>query len=119
MTIKIPGVDAKKGLDLYDGELDLYLTVLRSYADNIPVVLDKLRKVTAETLPNYADTVHGIKGASATIAAEEISNAAMKLENMAMAGDLSGVLAENDFFLKRADCLLKDIQKWLEQNYHA
>jgi len=115
MKIEIPGIDAEKGLDLYDGDFDMYLAVLRSYAAKVPAALNKLRTVTAETLPDYTITVHGVKGTSTNIGAEETRIAASKLEAMAKAGDLSGVLAANETFLKQADKLLKDIQSWLKE----
>ena len=118
MSFTIPGVDVVKGLDLYDDDEDLYLIVLRSYAANTPAALDRLRTVSAETLPDYASAIHGVKGTSANIGAEETRVAALKLEMMAKAGDLSGVLAGNDAFLKHADNLLVGIQQWLE-NYDA
>ena len=116
MRIEIPGVDAEKGLELYDDEEDIYLIVLRSYAANTTTTLDKIRNVSAETLADYTACVHGVKGTSATIGAEETRKAAAKMEVLAKAGDLSGVLAENDAFLKQADKLVADIKSWLEKN---
>ena len=115
MKLNIPGIDAEKGLDLYDDEFDIYLTVLRSYAANTPAVLDKLRKVSAETLPDYAVTVHGVKGTSANIGAEETRKTALKMETLAKAGDLSGILANNEEFLKDADKLIENINLWLKE----
>ena len=116
MKIDIPGIDAEKGLDLYDDDIDIYLTVLRSYAANTPLVLDRLRKVTAETLNDYTANAHGVKGTSANLGAEEIRMTALKMENLAKAGDLQGVLANNDAFLKEADALVANIQNWLKEN---
>ncbi|MCL2138232.1 MAG: Hpt domain-containing protein [Treponema sp.] len=116
MNIEIPGLNVKQGLDLYDGDEELYLIILRSYVDNTPEVLDQIRSVSAETLNNYASAVHGIKGTSANVGAEEIMQTAQKLEIMAKAGDLNGIMAENESFLKRADILIVDIRNWLEQN---
>ena len=116
LTIKIPGLDAEKGLDLFEDDVELYLIVLRSYADNTPPVLDKIRNVSAETLADYAIAVHGIKGTSTTIGAEEIRITAGKLEDLARAGDLNGVLAINDSFLKQTDDLINSIQSWFKQH---
>ena len=116
MKINIPGIDAEIGLDLYDDDEDIYLMVLRSYADNTPAVLDKLRKVSAETLPEYDANAHGVKGTSANIGAEEVRKTALKLETMAKAGDLSGILAINEAFLKDADALIGNIKSWLKEN---
>jgi chemotaxis protein histidine kinase CheA len=115
MKIEIFGIDAEKGLDLYDDDIDLYLIVLRSYALNTPAVLDKLCKVSAETLPDYAAAVHGIKGTSASVGAEKIRETGAKLEALAKVGDLSGILAHNETFLKEARALIDNIKSWLEQ----
>ena len=116
MKIDIPGIDSEKGLDLYDDDLDIYLTVLRSYAANTPTVIDRLRKVSAETLKDYAANAHGVKGTSANIGAEETRKTALKMETLAKAGDLQGVLAHNEAFLKEADTLVANIQNWLREN---
>ncbi|MCL2008399.1 MAG: Hpt domain-containing protein [Treponema sp.] len=115
MEINIPGIDAEKALDLYDDDFDIFLMVLRSYAANTPMVLDRLRSVSAETLADYAANVHGVKGTSANIGAEELRKAALKQEGLAKAGDLSSVLSNNNTFLSDADTLLKNINKWLEE----
>ena len=115
MTINIPGVDAEKGLDLYDDDFDIYLSVLRSYLSNTPSALDKLRNVSAETLQDYAISVHGVKGTSTTIGAEETRKVAYKLEEMAKAGNLTGVLAGNEAFIKQVENLLAGIKSWLEK----
>ena len=115
MKVEIPGIDAEKGLDLYDDDAELYLAVLRSYLSNTPAALDKLRSVSAETLQTYAAVVHGVKGTSTNIGAEETRIAALKLETMAKSGDLSGVLAQNEAFLRQADALLSNIRSWLKQ----
>jgi len=112
--INIPGVNADQALHVFDGDYDLYLTVLRSYADNTPAVLGKIRHVSEDTLPGYAICVHGLKSASGSICAENISERAAELEDMAKAGNLSGVLAENDVFLRDAENLVKGISAWLD-----
>ena len=115
MNIQIPGIDEDKVLDLYEDDLDLYVKVCCSFVSVTPAVLDKLRDVSAETLADYAVFVHSIKGASTSICAEETRKAALNLELMAKAGDLPGVLAENQTFLKNTEKLIGDIRLWLEQ----
>lgn len=116
MAIQIPGIDIEKGLDLYDDDEDIYLQVLESYASNTPAVIEKLKAVSAETLSDYAAIVHGIKGTSANIGAETVREKAKQLETLAKAGDLNGVLAMNDDFIKIANQLLNDIKNWLKNN---
>ena len=116
MNIQIPGVDIDKVVDLYEDDIDLFVTVSRSYISNAPVVLDKLRNVSAETLADYAVSIHSIKGTSATIGAEETRKAALNLEKMAKAGNLSGVLAENQAFIQQTEKLIDDVRRWLDKH---
>ena len=119
MNIEIAGVDIDKVEELYEDDIDLYIKVARSYLSSTPLVLDKMRLIennsTKEALADYAVSVHSIKGTSTTIGAEETRIAALNLEKMAKAGDLSGVLAENPGFLKHMDKLINDISSWLKQ----
>ena len=113
MTIKIPGIDEEKGLSLYGDDYDIYLPVLRSYAVNMPAVIDNLSEVTEQNLPLYAINVHGLKGASGSIGATDVKERAARMEAMAKEGDLSGVVAENEILLDDARKLETNIQSWL------
>ena len=115
MRVAIPGINETDIHDLYDGDLAVYLAVLRSYADNTPAAVKNLRKVSYETLSDYAVVIHNLKGSSASICAEEIRAEAAKLEAMARAGDAEGVLAGNAAFVQKAEELLLCIEKWLGQ----
>jgi len=114
-TMDISGIDTEKGLLICGGDWKIYQSVLRSYVADTSTLLGKMRDVTEETLPGYAISVHGIKGASANIGAEKVRKAAANLEAMAKDGDLSEVLAQNDAFLKEAECLVTAIKDWLEK----
>jgi PAS domain S-box-containing protein len=114
-VIEIQGVDTKKGLSLYAGETKVYLPLLRSYIANTPVILDKLRNVSEQTLPAYVISVHGLKGTSAGIGAEKLREAAFELEKMSRAGDLQGVLAKNDKLIADAEIIVADIKAWLDE----
>jgi len=109
----IEGIYVQKVFDLYSGRMEIYLPVLRSFADNTPGIVKKLRSVTAKSLPIYTITVHGLKGASASIGAEEVREKCFNLEKMAKAGDLQGVLLVNEAFLRDVDILVDKINVWL------
>ena len=115
-TITIPGINTEKVLAMYDEEMDLFKSILRSYVTNIPPELEKITTVTHETLPKYAIYVHGIKGASANIGAEAIRKASLNLETMAKAGDLDGVLKLNAQFIKDIENVIENIIIWLKLN---
>jgi len=114
--INIQGIDTEKGLSLYDGDTELYLSVIRSYAVNTPAILDKLRNVTAENLRDYDINVHGLKGSSANIGAEEVRQKALDMELKAKDGDLPAVLAGNDDLLNDAGTLVTAVREWLSEH---
>ncbi|WP_461251927.1 hybrid sensor histidine kinase/response regulator, partial [Treponema sp. R8-4-B8] len=116
MVIEIPGVDTKKGLNLYVGDTKVYIPLLRSYVTNTPGLLDKLRNVTDENLSSYVINIHGLKGTSAGIGAETIREAALKLETMSRAGDLKGVLARNDKLIKDTEAIVANVKAWLQEH---
>jgi len=116
MAVDISGVDHSKIIELYDGDMDIYLPILRSYLSVIPKTLDKIQSVSADTLPEYTIKVHGIKSTSEGIGAQEARKMAAEMENLAKAGDLSGILAKNDAFIKYISDLIKNIQNWLAQH---
>jgi len=116
MTIGIQGVDEGCFKDLMDGDIDLFVSVLTSFVEKTPSVINKLKTVSNETLADYATTVHGFKGALANICAEEARKMAYNLEEKSRAGDLAGVLAENGPFLKYVEGLMVRLNDWLKNH---
>jgi HPt (histidine-containing phosphotransfer) domain-containing protein len=114
MELNISGVNTELGLSYYDDDPDIYIQLLRSYIVNAPVSLDKMSKVTAETLKEYIVTVHGLKGTSASLGAETVREAAFNLEKMARAGDIEWILANNENFIKNTGKIVNGIKEWLE-----
>jgi HPt (histidine-containing phosphotransfer) domain-containing protein len=118
IIINIPGVNAETGILLYGGDKNIYLSILRSFAVNTPGILDALRVVSRETLPDYIINVHGLKGSCAGIGAEEVREEASNLETISRAGDLDKVLAQNDKLIKDTETIIANVKAWLE-NYDA
>jgi len=112
----IPGVNMTLGLSLYEDDMEMFVEILRSFAENIPSELDKLPDVSAETLPDYGIDVHTVKGACASIGAKELNLRAKELEAMAKGGDLAGVQERNEEFVKDARVLVGHINEWLANN---
>jgi len=115
MKIEIPGIDANAALDTCDGDEDIYVSVLHCFVSKIPALLDTLRDVSSETLPDYMIKIHSLKGSGGNIGAKDTMAAAAELEIMAKNGDLDGVLAKNGAFLEKTRVLVDDIKTWLEQ----
>ena len=116
IVVDIPGVNSKSGMELCDGDFNIYLHSLRLFVTNIPPVLEKIKVVSKETLHDYAIGVHGAKSVSEYIGAEEAHLKAKQLEFMAKNGDLSGILAQNEDFVKYIKNLVDNINSWLSKN---
>jgi signal transduction histidine kinase/CheY-like chemotaxis protein len=113
--INMPGLNVEKGLGVFDGDEEDYMTALSSFVKNTPELINKLRGVTEGNLPDYAINVHGLKSISAWICAENVQKSAAELEALAKAGDASGVLARNEKFLKDTETFLKELQALLNK----
>jgi PAS domain S-box-containing protein len=113
-NVLVAGVDIEQGKERYNGET-AYLDILRSWCRHTPVLLEKMKKPTKENLPEYTVTVHGLKGSSYGIIADEIGKKAQELESFAKAGELAKIRAANDSFIKMTESLLADLQELLHK----
>jgi HPt (histidine-containing phosphotransfer) domain-containing protein len=117
MAIEIPGLDVESGLGLCDGNMKIYLNSLRLFTTSTPESLKKMQSVSQETLEKYSVTAHSVKSMSEYAGAEEVRKAAKELEALAKTGDLAGVLAKNDAFIKFAGGVVDGVRNWLAENY--
>jgi len=113
--INISRVDTKTGLAIYGGDMDIYLTVLRSFLKDSLKVLKELPNVSEENLPKYAVNVHGLKGICSGIGAYKLRDAALELELMAKSKNLAGILSRNDALIRELENLTSGIQAWLKE----
>jgi len=116
ITVDIPGVNASLGLSLYEDDMDMYIGILHSFAENTQVEIDKLKGLSEENIDEYAIDIHTMKGISATIGAKSLSVRAKKMERMAKEGDVASILEVNEEFIKDAETLVVDVQNWLAEN---
>jgi HPt (histidine-containing phosphotransfer) domain-containing protein len=113
----ITGLDMAQGLERFGGEEDIYLNVLHSYVKNTPHLLESIKGVTGDNLADYAIAVHGIKGSSQGICADEFADIAETLEKAAKAGDYDFIAANNGSFLDAAWRLVSEIDNMLTKTY--
>ena len=114
--IKIPGINENLGLSLYDGDAEMFIDIMLSFAENIPDELDKMREVSEDNLRDYAINAHTVKGSAASIGAQNLTEFARKMEFSAKDGDLPAILAENQDFINQTETLISDILAFLKQN---
>jgi CheY-like chemotaxis protein len=109
---RIAGIDIAQGLERCQSDA-IYLDILRSYAESMPGFFDSLRGVSAEDLGAYGVTVHGIKGASYQICAEDAGRQAEALEAAARAGDWGTVERNNGIFIGTMETLVAALREFL------
>ncbi|MDR0709803.1 MAG: response regulator, partial [Spirochaetaceae bacterium] len=110
--VTLEGIDFSAGIKRYGTE-KIYLRILRSFLAHTPGLLEKLRALTRETLPEYAITVHGLKGALYGICAGETGRDAEALEFAAKAGDYETVEAHSAAFVLKVESVLEALEKLL------
>ena len=106
---EIAGLDITKGLEQFNGEEKTYLKLLRSYASSVGSMLDAIETVNEDKINDYKIKVHGIKGTSLDIFAEQVGKDARDLEEAAKAGNIGFINNNNPTFLKTARKLVSDI----------
>ena len=111
---KINGVDIDKGMQRFGKDWKIFMKILHSFAGSTPSLLEKIKKENKDNLPNYAITVHGIKGSSRSICAESIGDKAEALEKAAKAGDVDFVIANNADFINAVENLIIDLKDALD-----
>ena len=113
-NVPVTGIEFAQGVERYNGEA-AYLDILRSWCRHTPALLDKMKELSRENLPEYSITVHGLKGSSYGIFANEIGRRAQELEGFAKAGDFESVQAGNMDFIAMTESVMKELGALLEK----
>jgi CheY-like chemotaxis protein/HPt (histidine-containing phosphotransfer) domain-containing protein len=108
----VPGLDIKGGIKRYNSE-KMYLRILEAFLKSAPSLLEKLRSPTEENLEAYTISVHGLKGASRGISADDIGNMSEELEFAAKAGNFKTISEKNGLLLEAVETLLEDLKQYL------
>ncbi|MDR2258186.1 MAG: response regulator [Treponema sp.] len=112
-TPVIEGLNFAEGVKRMGDRESSYLRVLGSYAANMPAMLDKIRGFSADSIKDYTITIHGIKGSSYGICANETGRQAEALEMAAKQGDIKTILADNGRFIAETEKLAERISGFL------
>ncbi|MDR0563970.1 MAG: response regulator [Azoarcus sp.] len=110
----ITEIDWQTGLNRFGGDWEGYLSIIRSYIDSTTHLIGKILNVAPETLPDYAITVHGIKGSSFGIEANNTGKKAEELEHAAKAGDFTFISQNNPIFIEHTQQLLTRLSELIK-----
>ncbi|MDR1132903.1 MAG: response regulator [Synergistaceae bacterium] len=112
------GADIRAGIERF-GDAGSYMKALQSYARYTPDLIEKLERVSRESLRDYAVTVHGIKGASYGIFANGVGDMAGALEAAAAEGRYEDVIEGNGPLIEEIERLITDLSPLTRQEPDA
>jgi CheY-like chemotaxis protein len=115
LSTGVSGLNMDKGIQYFGGDEGSYFTVLRTFAANTPLLLEKIATVTPDTMADYSIAVHGLRGSSRSICADDIANIAEALEHATKTDDYDFITAHNASLLEAAWKLVSEIDAMLLQ----
>jgi signal transduction histidine kinase/CheY-like chemotaxis protein len=108
------GIDLEAGRERFNNDAS-YLKIIRSYCRHTPELLKKLHDFSAKNLHPYTVAVHGLKGSSYGICADEIGKYAEALEMAARAEDITTINEKNSGLIKKTEKLLAGLDEILQK----
>ena len=117
----ISGLNVEKGLARFGNDKEAYIFVLNSYVKNTPALLDTAVETSRDKtrLSEYETVVHGVRGSSSAIYANEIADMASALENAARNYDHDYIITNNTAFIDAVRELITAIKNSLNENQKA
>ena len=117
---EVDGLNIAEGVKRYEGDEKIYINILRSYVSSISSILDALDSKNMDTLRkdeaalnDYKIKVHGIKGTSFDIFAEQVGKEAKELEEAAKSRNMDYIDENNAAFIEKTWKLCGDIEDLL------
>jgi signal transduction histidine kinase/DNA-binding response OmpR family regulator len=108
------GLDWESALARFSGDEESYLEVLIAYVTHTPGMLDSLELWSEDTLGDYAITVHGVKGSSRIIGADEVGSQAEALEFAAKDRNAAFIREHEEQFYSDTSALIERIKTFIE-----
>ncbi|MCL2819813.1 MAG: ATP-binding protein [Oscillospiraceae bacterium] len=114
----IQGIDIQRGLQRFDGDKNAFIQILRSFAKNTPLQISSAADLNEKNITDYETIVHGIKGSSRSVLADEIGDIAESLEHAAINRDYDFINENNIKLETKISSLVKNINVMLD-NYDS
>ena len=108
--LRINGLDIPKCIQHFGDDEDLFISILRSYAENTPLLVMRAKEFNNDDLAAYSIAIHSIKGSCRTIIAQELADRADKLEKAARTGDIDYIERNNAQFISDVEKFIADIE---------
>ena len=115
--VEIEGLDVSRGIFFSGGTVESYLDVLAVFlVDGREKIKEINLCLVTGNLPLYKTYVHALKSACANIGANDLSDAAKKLEIACKLDDLGYIGKYNPFLLAGLESVLNNIHDFLKRN---
>jgi len=113
VKIDIPCLSVEKGISLCGEDEKVYIGALRSFVNDMPDVVDKIRNITQDKLNSYVVNLNMLKRSAANIGAETVQTTVDGLEQLIKAGDFEDIMFENENFVRDIENLTAAVKTWL------
>jgi CheY-like chemotaxis protein len=102
--------------DRFDGDLDLLRLVAGTFLESTPPLLDDLRQgIAAGDAGSVSRIAHRLRGSLANFGADEVVEAAFRLETMGAGGDLAGADAACEALIEGYETLRAGLDRLLAE----
>lgn len=115
LSLQSTNLNIKKGMEQFGDDEDLYLEILGYYVSDMGPLLESLQANSSTDLTAYSQAAHGIKGASRSVFADGIGDAAEKLEQAAKNNEVDYIVSHHEELLEEAQELLQSIEGKLKE----
>ncbi|MBQ4283839.1 MAG: response regulator [Lachnospira sp.] len=116
IDIQIPGIDAKRAMADMHMKENAYLGVLKIYYNSLPVTLKRIMASWENgDIKAFVIDVHGIKSASASVGAMELSQMAKDLEVAGKKEDIEYIKSGLSPFVKCYESIIKALDEFYSQ----
>jgi hypothetical protein len=110
---EVAGMDVHKGVLRYRGDESTFIGIMRSYAASVRSSLMVIDPFNADNIDEYRLKVHGIKGASYDLFADDVVEKSAALEAAADKGDIDYIVENHKAFIDATWSLIHGIEEML------
>jgi len=110
---EVAGMDVHKGVLRYRGDESTFIGIMRSYAAGVRSSLMVIDPFNADNIDEYRLKVHGIKGASYDLFADDVVEKSAALEAAADKGDIDYIAENHKAFIDATWSLIHGIEDML------
>ena len=115
-SLFIKGIDVKGAMERIQINEEIYLNILKTYYGDLQAKLQRIDQAKREgNIKNFVIDVHGLKSASASIGAMELSELAKELEMAGKNEELDFIESHYDTFFRKANEVEENLKEFFAE----